>query len=39
MSVVVFTSRSEKWLGDGRKEDTTEVRCEDEREQDSLTLA
>ncbi len=28
MSVAVFTSRAEKWVGEGREEDTTEVRCE-----------
>ncbi len=33
MSVAVFTSRAEKWVGDGREEDTTEERCEVEREQ------
>ncbi len=32
MSVAVFTSRAEKWVGEGREEDTTEERCEDERE-------
>ncbi len=32
MSVAMFTSRAEKWVGEGR-EDTTEVRCEGEREQ------
>ncbi len=32
VSVAVFTSRAEKWVGEGREEDTTEERCEDERE-------
>ncbi len=32
VSVTVFTSRAEKWVGEGREEDTTEVRCEGERE-------
>ncbi len=32
MSVAAFTSRAEKWVGEGRKEDTTEERCEDESE-------
>ncbi len=32
MSVAVFTSRPEKWVGEGREEDTTKVRCEGERE-------
>ncbi len=31
MSVAVFTCRDEKWIGEGREEDTTEVRCEGER--------
>ncbi len=33
VSVTVFTSRAEKWVGEGRQEDTTEERCEGEREQ------
>ncbi len=33
MSVAAFTSRTEKWVGEGRNEDTTEERCEGEREQ------
>ncbi len=33
VSVAVFTSRAEKWVGEGREEDTTKVRCEGEREQ------
>ncbi len=32
MSVATFASRAEKWIGEGREEDTTEERCEDERE-------
>ncbi len=32
MSVAAFTSRAEKWVGEGREEDTTEERCEGERE-------
>ncbi len=32
MSVAAFTSRTEKWVGEGREEDTTEERCEGERE-------
>jgi len=32
MSVPAFTSRTEKWVGEGREEDTTEERCEGERE-------
>ncbi len=32
MSVTVFTSRAEKWVGEGREEDTSEVRFEGERE-------
>ncbi len=30
--VSAFTSRDEKWVGEGREEDTTEERCEGERE-------
>ncbi len=30
--VAAFTSRDEKWVGEGREEDTTEERCEGERE-------
>ncbi len=33
MSVAAFTSRAEKWVGEGREEDTKEERCEGEREQ------
>ncbi len=32
VSVTAFTSRDEKWVGEGRKEDTTEERWEGERE-------
>ncbi len=32
MSVAAFTSRVEKWVGEGREEDTKEERCEGERE-------
>ncbi len=32
VSVPAFTSRTEKWVGEGREEDTTEERCEGERE-------
>ncbi len=32
MSVSAFTSSDEKWIGEGREEDTTEERCEGERE-------
>ncbi len=32
MSVATFVSRAEKWIGEGREEDTTEERCEGERE-------
>ncbi len=32
VSVAAFTSRAEKWVGEGREEDTTEERCEGERE-------
>ncbi len=32
MSVAVFTSRDEKWVGEGREKDTTEERWEGERE-------
>ena len=31
VSVAAFTSRDEKWLGEGREEDTTEERWEGER--------
>ncbi len=31
MSVAAFTSRTEKWVADGREEDTKEERCEGER--------
>ncbi len=31
VSVAAFTSRDEKWLGEGRDEDTTEERWEAER--------
>ena len=31
-SVAAFTSRDEKWVGEGREEDTTEERWEGERE-------
>ncbi len=33
MSVAVFTSRAEKWVCEGREEDTSEVRFEGEMEQ------
>ncbi len=33
VSVAAFTSRDEKWVGEGREEDTTKERCEGEREQ------
>ncbi len=33
VSVAVFTSRAEKWVGEGREEGTTEERFEGEREQ------
>ncbi len=32
VSVSAFTSRDEKWVGEGREEDTTEERWEGERE-------
>ncbi len=32
VSVAAFTSRAEKWVGEGREEDTTKLRCEGERE-------
>ncbi len=32
VSVAAFTYRTEKWVGEGREEDTTEDRCEGERE-------
>ncbi len=32
VSVAAFTSRDEKWVGEGREEDTTEERREGERE-------
>ncbi len=32
VSVAAFTSRADKWVGEGREEDTTEDRCEGERE-------
>ncbi len=32
VSVAAFTSRDEKWVDEGREEDTTEERCEGERE-------
>ncbi len=32
MSVSVFTSRDEKWVGKRREDDTTEERCKGERE-------
>ncbi len=32
MSVAAFASRDEKWVGEGREEDTTEERLEGERE-------
>ncbi len=32
VSVAAFTSRAEKWVGEGREEDTTEDICEGERE-------
>ncbi len=31
-SLAAFTSRDEKWVGEGREEDTTEERWEGERE-------
>ncbi len=37
VSVAAFTSRDEKWIGEGREEDTTtEEKCEDERERGYL---
>ncbi len=36
VSVAVFTSRDEKWVGEGREEDTTEERWEGEREKKLL---
>ncbi len=37
VSVAAFTSRDEKWRGEGREEDTTtEEKCEDERERGYL---
>ncbi len=33
MSVAAFTSRAEKWVGEGREEDTKEDRSEGKREQ------
>ncbi len=32
VSVAAFTSRDEKWVGEGREEDTTEERWEGERD-------
>ncbi len=32
VSVAAFTSRDEKWVGEGREEDTTEERWKGERE-------
>ncbi len=32
MSVAVFTSRDEKWVGEGKEKDTTEERWKGERE-------
>ncbi len=32
VAVAAFTSRDEKWVGEGREEDTTEERCEGESE-------
>ncbi len=32
VSVAAFTSRDEKWVGEGREEDTTEERWEGEME-------
>ncbi len=32
MSVAAFTSITEKWVDDGKEEDTTEERCEGLRE-------
>ncbi len=32
VSVAAFTSRAEKWVGEGREEDTTEERYEGERQ-------
>ncbi len=32
VSVAAFTSRDEKWVGEGREEDITEERWEGERE-------
>ncbi len=31
VSVAALTSSDEKWVGEGREEDTTEERCEGER--------
>ncbi len=36
VSVAAFTSRDEKCVGEGREEDTTEERCEGERERRSM---
>ncbi len=36
VSVAAFTSRDEKWVGEGREEDTTEERWEGEREHSFL---
>ncbi len=32
MSVAVLTSRAEIWVGEGKEEDITKVRCEGKRE-------
>ncbi len=37
VSVAAFTSRDEKWVGEGREEDTTEERWEGERERRETT--
>ncbi len=33
VSMAVFTSRAEKWVGEGREEDTIDVICEVKKEQ------
>ncbi len=39
VSVAAFTSRAEKWLGEGIEEDTSEVRFEGERERRFKAIA
>ncbi len=38
MSVAVFTSRAEKWVGEGREEDTSEERCEGKGNEDLVLM-